>query len=236
MDVRATAQGAERSEIALDETVIPAAHRENRNMNLIDVLARAHAAPERVVGGVIQYLLKNIGALAGSGEIGAAQIRDGLHIFGQAPQGEQMPELLRAFTRLSNLEKWAVQRIARAVAFACVPLCGEVDGVTEELPERAASEGGDYFEIRTTQPMCASIGVASGGGAGRGGPLHQARRHRQPMPSRQIATRRVALHHHRASRGRRSPRRRGPRRAEARNRAGPAYPSSLLLRETSARR
>src|SRR5260370_37900825 len=37
-------------------------------------------------------------------EIGAAQIRDGLHIFGQAPQGEQMPELLRAFTRLSNLE------------------------------------------------------------------------------------------------------------------------------------
>ena len=53
-------------------------------------------------GNEVAHLLEDIdGYLC---EIGAAQIRDGLHIFGQAPQGEQMPELLRAFTRLSNLE------------------------------------------------------------------------------------------------------------------------------------
>jgi cobaltochelatase CobN len=37
-------------------------------------------------------------------EIGAAQIRDGLHTFGQAPLGGQMPEMLRALTRLPNLD------------------------------------------------------------------------------------------------------------------------------------
>ena len=37
-------------------------------------------------------------------EIGAAQIRDGLHVLGQAPQGEQLPEMLRALTRLPNLD------------------------------------------------------------------------------------------------------------------------------------
>ena len=35
-------------------------------------------------------------------ELGAAQIRDGLHTLGQEPQGEQLPEMLRALTRLGN--------------------------------------------------------------------------------------------------------------------------------------
>ena len=35
-------------------------------------------------------------------ELGAAQIRDGLHTLGQPPQGEQLPEMLRALTRLAN--------------------------------------------------------------------------------------------------------------------------------------
>ncbi|AFD24518.1 cobaltochelatase subunit CobN [Deinococcus gobiensis] len=35
-------------------------------------------------------------------ELGAAQIRDGLHTLGVPPQGEQLPEMLRALTRLGN--------------------------------------------------------------------------------------------------------------------------------------
>jgi cobaltochelatase CobN len=53
-------------------------------------------------GNEVAHLLEDIdGYLC---EIGAAQIRDGLHIFGQAPHGDQTPEILRAFTRLPNLD------------------------------------------------------------------------------------------------------------------------------------
>src|SRR4029077_13399352 len=37
-------------------------------------------------------------------ELAGAQIRDGLHILGQGPEGEQMVGLLQALTRLPNLE------------------------------------------------------------------------------------------------------------------------------------
>ncbi|BDP40079.1 cobaltochelatase subunit CobN [Deinococcus aetherius] len=37
-------------------------------------------------------------------ELGMAQIRDGLHVLGQPPRGEQLPEMLRALTRLANAE------------------------------------------------------------------------------------------------------------------------------------
>ncbi len=53
-------------------------------------------------GSDVAHLLEDIdGYLC---ELGAAQIRDGLHTLGQAPQGEQLPEMLRALTRLSNAE------------------------------------------------------------------------------------------------------------------------------------
>ena len=53
-------------------------------------------------GADVAHLLEDIdGYLC---EIGRAQIRDGLHIFGQAPQGEQLPEMLRALTRLANAD------------------------------------------------------------------------------------------------------------------------------------
>nr|WP_246351376.1 cobaltochelatase subunit CobN [Deinobacterium chartae] len=53
-------------------------------------------------GDEVAHLLEDIdGYLC---EIGAAVIRDGLHILGQVPQGEQMPEMLRALTRLPNLD------------------------------------------------------------------------------------------------------------------------------------
>jgi cobaltochelatase CobN len=52
----------------------------------------------REVSHVIQELDGYLCELAGS------QIRDGLHILGQVPEGEQMVELLQALTRLPNLD------------------------------------------------------------------------------------------------------------------------------------
>ncbi|GAA5514175.1 aerobic cobaltochelatase subunit CobN [Deinococcus carri] len=53
-------------------------------------------------GSDVAHLLEDIdGYLC---ELGAAQIRDGLHTFGQAPEGEQLPEMLRALTRLANAD------------------------------------------------------------------------------------------------------------------------------------
>jgi cobaltochelatase CobN len=46
-------------------------------------------------------------------ELGAAQIRDGLHILGQAPQGEALVDMLCALTRLPNL---AVPSLPASVA------------------------------------------------------------------------------------------------------------------------
>ncbi|UQN08586.1 cobaltochelatase subunit CobN [Deinococcus sp. QL22] len=52
-------------------------------------------------GADVAHLLEDIdGYLC---ELGAAQIRGGLHTLGQAPQGEAMPEMLRALTRLANI-------------------------------------------------------------------------------------------------------------------------------------
>ncbi|MFC4425123.1 cobaltochelatase subunit CobN [Deinococcus navajonensis] len=53
-------------------------------------------------GSDVAHLLEDIdGYLC---ELGAAQIRSGLHTLGQAPQGEGLAEMLRALTRLSNAE------------------------------------------------------------------------------------------------------------------------------------
>ena len=46
-------------------------------------------------------------------EIKEAQIRDGLHILGQLPEGEQLIDLLLALVRVDNGE---VPGLARAVA------------------------------------------------------------------------------------------------------------------------
>ncbi|MFC4638205.1 cobaltochelatase subunit CobN [Deinococcus hohokamensis] len=53
-------------------------------------------------GSDVAHLLEDIdGYLC---ELGAAQIRGGLHTFGQPPQGEGLADMLRALTRLSNAE------------------------------------------------------------------------------------------------------------------------------------
>lgn len=43
-------------------------------------------------------------------ELGDAQIRDGLHVFGEPPQGEQRLGLIQAMMRLDNGEVWSLRR------------------------------------------------------------------------------------------------------------------------------
>src|SRR5947199_3266120 len=49
-------------------------------------------------------------------ELAGAQIRDGLHILGQVPDGDQMVGLLQALTRIPNLD---VPSLRGAVAELC---------------------------------------------------------------------------------------------------------------------
>lgn len=49
-------------------------------------------------------------------ELGAAQIRDGLHVLGNAPQGEALVDMLLALTRLPNL---GIPGLPASVAAAC---------------------------------------------------------------------------------------------------------------------
>ncbi len=53
-------------------------------------------------GREVAHLLEDLDAYLC--ELGGAQIRDGLHIFGLAPEGDQLVELIRALTRLANLD------------------------------------------------------------------------------------------------------------------------------------
>src|SRR5947209_20548018 len=49
-------------------------------------------------------------------ELAGAQIRDGLHVLGQVPEGEQLVGLLQALTRIPNLD---VPSLRAAVAERC---------------------------------------------------------------------------------------------------------------------
>ena len=76
---RVVPECGERIEVALDEAVVPAADRKNGNMNMIQTGSCAERAPERVISGMIERLLIHVTALAGGGEVGAAQ-RYGTHV------------------------------------------------------------------------------------------------------------------------------------------------------------
>jgi cobaltochelatase CobN len=58
-------------------------------------------------GREVAHLLEDLDAYLC--ELAGAQIRDGLHIFGQAPTGDQLVELLLALTRLPNLDAPSVR-------------------------------------------------------------------------------------------------------------------------------
>ncbi|MHB8428352.1 MAG: cobaltochelatase subunit CobN [Acidiferrobacterales bacterium] len=75
------------------------------------------AALAAMGGSDVAHLIENIdGYLC---ELGAAQIRDGLHILGQVPEGEQLVDMLVSLTRLPNQDIPGLQaEIARLFGFA----------------------------------------------------------------------------------------------------------------------
>ncbi|HVB82783.1 MAG TPA: cobaltochelatase subunit CobN [Candidatus Binataceae bacterium] len=85
----------------------------------------------REMGGVdVAHLIEDLdGYLC---ELGAAQIRDGLHILGQAPEGEQLVEMLVSLTRLPNREIPSLQEeVARLFGLNIERLLGDKGGRLE---------------------------------------------------------------------------------------------------------
>ncbi len=64
-------------------------------------------------------------------ELAGAQIRDGLHILGHAPEGEPLVELLFALTRLPNLDAPSI-RVAVATFYG-LALDDLLDGLGKRL-------------------------------------------------------------------------------------------------------
>src|SRR5678815_2838297 len=73
MHARVPPQRAERRQVALDETVVPAADRKDGHVNLVEAHTRACTAPEAIVAGMIERLLKNFVPLTRSCKIRIAQ-------------------------------------------------------------------------------------------------------------------------------------------------------------------
>jgi cobaltochelatase CobN len=79
-------------------------------------------------------------------ELAGAQIRDGLHILGQVPEGEQMVGLLQALTRLPNLEVPSL-RASLAGLFGL-----DLESLLEERGVRLAAVPGDLARL-ADRPM-----------------------------------------------------------------------------------
>ncbi len=86
-------------------------------------------------------------------ELAGAQIRDGLHTFGLAPEGDQFVDLLQALTRLANLES-ASLRVAIAEAYR-LDLGMLLDAPGKRLDDltAAAHEGAARLGSQTDRPM-----------------------------------------------------------------------------------
>jgi len=74
-------------------------------------------------------------------ELGSAQIRDGLHVLGQPPEGEQMVGLVQALVRVPNLEVPSL-REAVAARFSL-----DVDELLEQGGQRFDVSPGDLAEL-----------------------------------------------------------------------------------------
>src|SRR5207248_7838758 len=73
MNARVAPQLAERRQIAFDERVVPAPHREYGYVDLIQVNAGTEGLPERIVAGMVQSILKHVTPLACARKIRPAQ-------------------------------------------------------------------------------------------------------------------------------------------------------------------
>lgn len=103
-------------------------------------------------GSDVAHLLEDIdGYLC---ELGAAQIRDGLHVLGQAPQGEQQAEMLRALTRLANPGVPGLHAgLSEVLGLPLADLLGHpgqrraADPALNNLAGRAVQTNGDALEL-----------------------------------------------------------------------------------------
>jgi flagellar motor switch/type III secretory pathway protein FliN len=66
----------------------------------------------------------------------------------------------RGPTALSQVERLTLDRLFAVLPPLCVPLCGDVRGVSAEIPERAAAEARTYFEVRIASGVDAALGFA----------------------------------------------------------------------------
>lgn len=105
-------------------------------------------------GREVAHLLEDLDAYLC--ELAGAQIRDGLHIFGLAPEGEQLVELLRALTRLPNLDAPSL-RAAAAAPFGLDP-----DELQDNLGKRI-----DDLSVEGTARLADRVGrpIVTGGDA-----------------------------------------------------------------------
>ena len=88
-------------------------------------------------------------------ELGAAQIRHGLHILGEAPEGDALIDMLQALTRLSNIDEPGLQAsVAALFGFDLQQLLAHkgqrLEGITahfEGLAGRPLVTGADALEV-----------------------------------------------------------------------------------------
>jgi cobaltochelatase CobN len=102
-------------------------------------------------GREVAHLLEDLDAYLC--ELAGAQIRDGLHIFGQAPEGEPLVELLFALTRLPNLDAPSI-RVAVATFYGLV-VVDLLDGLGTRLDALGgpAREGAGRLGDRAGRPL-----------------------------------------------------------------------------------
>ncbi len=86
-------------------------------------------------------------------ELAGAQIRDGLHIFGQAPAGDQFVELLQALTRLANLDSASLRAAVAGLGDLDLGLLLDAPGKRlDDLPA-APRAGADRLAARVGRPL-----------------------------------------------------------------------------------
>ena len=102
-------------------------------------------------GREVAHLLEDLDAYLC--ELGGAQIRDGLHIFGQAPEGEPLVELLFALTRLPNLNAPSIR--SAVGTFYGLALDDLLDGLGKRLDAMPcdARAGADRLGTQTGRPL-----------------------------------------------------------------------------------
>ncbi len=86
-------------------------------------------------------------------ELAGAQIRDGLHIFGQAPAGEQFVELLQALTRRANLDSASLRVATAAMSHLDLNWLLDAPGKRLDDLDAASQPGVQRLTARVGRPL-----------------------------------------------------------------------------------